>query len=80
MISIETIEARASRLIERVLSNRDPDHHRLVFLQWATSLEILLFDEGGEKGRAAALRVQDRIQHARSAILASNTSSTVEAG
>ena len=50
MISIESIESRASKLIERVLSNRDPEHHRLVFLQWATSLEILLFDEGGEKG------------------------------
>lgn len=69
MISIESIESRASKLIERVLSNRDPEHHRLFFLQWATSLEILLFDEGGEKGRAAALRVQDRIQHARAKML-----------
>ena len=49
MISVESIESRASKLIERVLSNRDPEDHRLVFLQWATSLEILLFDEGGEK-------------------------------
>ena len=31
MISIESIESRASKLIERVLSNRDPEHHRLVF-------------------------------------------------
>ena len=69
MISLNAIEARASQLIDRVLSARDPDHHRLVFLQWATSLEILLFDEGGEKGRAAALRVQDRIQHARAKML-----------
>ena len=69
MISVESIESRASKLIDRVLSARDPDHHRLVFLQWATSLEILLVDEGGEKGRAAALRVQDRIQHARAKML-----------
>ncbi len=69
MISIESIESRASQLIERALSDRDPHHYRLVFLQWATSLEILLFDEGGEKGRAAALRIQNRIQHARELML-----------
>ena len=69
MISIESIESRASELIERALSDRHPQHYRLVFLEWATAFELLLSDEGGEKGRAAALRIQDRIQHARAAML-----------
>ena len=69
MISLNAIEARASQLIDRALSDRHPHHHRLVFLEWATAFELLLSDEGGEKGRAAALRVQDRIQHARAKML-----------
>ena len=70
MISIETIEARASELIERALSGRDPGHYRIVLLEWATALEMLLAAEGGKKGEAAAMRLQERIESARSAILA----------
>ena len=70
MISIETIEARASELIERAVSGRDPDHYRIVLLEWATALEMLLAAEGGKKGEAAAMRLQERIESARSAILA----------
>nr|CRY95595.1 hypothetical protein [uncultured prokaryote] len=79
MISIETIEARASELIERALSGRDPDHYRIVLLEWATALEMLLAAEGGKKGEAAALRLQERIESARSAILAAGTGSTGQA-
>ena len=81
MISIETIEARASELIERALSGRDPDHYRIVLLEWATALEMLLAAEGGKKGEgeAAALRLQERIESARSAILAVGTGSTRQA-
>ena len=35
-----------------------------------SSLEMLLAAEGGKKGEAAALRLQERIESARSAILA----------
>ena len=79
MISIETIEARASQLIDRALSGRDPDHYRIVLLEWATALEMLLAAEGGKKGEAAALRLQERIESARSAILAAGTGSTGQA-
>ena len=79
MISIETIEARASELIERALSGRDPDHYRIVLLEWATALEMLLAAEGGKKGEAAAMRLQERIESARSAILAAGTGSTGQA-
>ena len=79
MISIETIEARASELIERALSGRDPDHYRIVLLEWATALEMLLAAEGGKKGEAVALRLQERIESARSAILAAGTGSTGQA-
>ena len=79
MISIETIEARASELIERALSGRDPDHYRIVLLEWATALEMLLAAEGGKKGEAAALRLHERIESARSAILAAGTGSTGQA-
>ena len=51
------------------LSGRDPDHYRIVLLEWATALEMLLAAEGGKKGEAAALRLQERIESARSAIL-----------
>ena len=79
MISIETIEARASELIERALSGRDPDHYRIVLLEWATAFEMLLAVEGGKKGEAAALRLHERIESARSAILAAGTGSTGQA-
>ena len=79
MISIETIEARASELIERALSGRDPDHYRIVLLEWATALEMLLAAEGGKKGEAAAILLQERIESARSAILAASTVSTGQA-
>ena len=51
MISVESVECRALQLIDRALSARDPDHYRLVFLEWATALELLLSDEGGTQGR-----------------------------
>ena len=79
MISVNVINYRASQLIDRALSGRDPDHCCIVFLEWATAFEMLLAAEGGKKGEAAALRLHERIESARSAILASNTSSTVEA-
>ena len=50
MISIETIESRASELIERALSDKDPVHYQPVFLDWATSLYLLLSAEGGHQG------------------------------
>lgn len=70
MISVNVIDYRASQLIDRALSGRDPDHYRIVLLEWATALEMLLASEGGKKGEAAALRLQERIESARSAILA----------
>ena len=70
MISVNVINYRASQLIDRALSGRDPDHYRIVMLEWATALEMLLASEGGKKGEAAALRLQERIESARSAILA----------
>ena len=79
MISVNAITYQASQLIDRALSGRDPDHCCIVFLEWATAFEMLLAAEGGKKGEAAALRLHERIESARSAILASNTSSTVEA-
>ena len=79
MISVNAINYQASQLIDRALSGRDPDHCCIVFLEWATAFEMLLAAEGGKKGEAAALRLHERIESARSAILASNTSSTVEA-
>lgn len=79
MISVNAINYQATQLIERALSGRDPDHCCIVFLEWATAFEMLLAAEGGKKGEAAALRLHERIESARSAILASNTSSTVEA-
>ena len=65
MISIETIEARASELIERALSDKDPVHYQPVFLDWAMSLYLLLSSEGGTKGRKVAVLLWDRIEHAR---------------
>ena len=70
MISVNVINYRASQLIDRALSGRDPDHYRIVLLEWATALEMLLASEGGKKGEVAALRLQERIESARSAILA----------
>ena len=69
MISVNVINYRASQLIDRALSDCDPDHYRIVLLEWATALEMLLASEGGKKGEAAALRLQERIESARSAIL-----------
>ena len=72
MISVNAINYQASQLIDRALSGRDPGHYRIVLLEWATALELLLAAEGGKKGEgeAAALRLQERIESARSAILA----------
>ena len=41
MISVNVINYRASQLIDRALSGRDPDHYRIVLLEWATALEML---------------------------------------
>jgi hypothetical protein len=79
MISVNVINYRASQLIDRAVSGRDPDHYRIVLLEWATALEMLLAAEGGNKGEAAALRLQERIESARSAILAVGTGSTRQA-
>ena len=70
MISVNVVNYRASQLIDRAVSGRDPDHYRIVLLEWATALEMLLAAEGGKKGEAAALRLHERIESARSAILA----------
>ena len=80
MISVNAINYQATQLIDRALSGRDPAHCCIVFLEWATAFEMLLAAEGGKKGEAAALRLHERIESARSAILASDTSSTVKAG
>ena len=77
MISVNAINYQASQLIDRALSGRDPAHCCIVFLEWATAFEMLLDAEGGKKGEAAALRLRERIESARAAILASDTSSTV---
>ena len=81
MISVNAVNYRATQLIERALSGCDPDHYRIVLLEWATALEMLLAAEGGKKGEgeAAALRLQERIESARSAILAAGTGSTGQA-
>ena len=79
MISVNAINYQASQLIDRALSGRDPAHCCIVFLEWATAFEMLLDAEGGKKGEAAALRLRERIESARAAILASDTSSTVGA-
>ena len=68
MISVNAINYQASQLIDRALSGRDPDHYRVVLLEWATAFEMLLAAEGGKKGEAAALRLHERIESARSAI------------
>ena len=70
MISVNAINYQASQLIDRALSGREPDHCRVILLEWATALEMLLAAEGGKKGEAAAMRLQERIESARSAILA----------
>ena len=79
MISVNAINYQASQLIDRALSGRDPGHYRIVLLEWATALEMLLAAEGGKKGEAVALRLQERIESARSAILAAGTGSTGQA-
>ena len=79
MISVNAVNYRATQLIERALSGCDPDHYRIVLLEWATALEMLLAAEGGKKGEAAAMRLQERIESARSAILAAGTGSTGQA-
>ena len=79
MISVNAINYRATQLIDRALSGRDPGHYRIVLLEWATALEMLLAAEGGKKGEAAAMRLQERIESARSAILAVGTGSTRQA-
>ncbi len=79
MISVNAVNYRATQLIERALSGCDPDHYRIVLLEWATALEMLLAAEGGKKGEAAAMRLQERIESARSAILAVGTGSTRQA-
>ena len=79
MISVNAINYQASQLIDRALSGRDPGHYRIVLLEWATALEMLLAAEGGKKCEAAAMRLQERIESARSAILAVGTGSTRQA-
>ena len=79
MLSVNAINYRATQLIDRALSDRDPDHYRIVLLEWATALEMLLAAEGGKKGEAAAILLQERIESARSAILAAGTGSTGQA-
>ena len=79
MISVNAINYQATQLIDRALSGREPDHYRIVLLEWATALEMLLAAEGGKKGEAVALRLQERIESARSAILAAGTGSTGQA-
>ena len=49
MLSVDAINYRATQLIERAVSGRDPDHYAIVLLEWATALEMLLADEGGVK-------------------------------
>ena len=70
MISVNAINYRATQLIDRALSGRDPGHYRIVLHESATALEMLLATEGGKKGETAALRLHERIESARSAILA----------
>jgi hypothetical protein len=79
MISVNAIDYQASQLIDRALSGREPDHYAIVLLEWATAFEMLLAAEGGKKGEAAALRLHERIESARSAILAAGTGSTGQA-
>ena len=79
MISVDAITYQASQLIDRALSGREPDHYAIVLLEWATAFEMLLAAEGGKKGEAAALRLHERIESARSAILAAGTGSTGQA-
>ena len=79
MISVNAINYQASQLIDRALSGREPDHCRVILLEWATAFEMLLAVEGGNKGEAAALRLHERIESARSAILAAGTGSTGQA-
>ena len=79
MISVNAINYQATQLIDRALSGREPDHLRILLLEWATAFEMLLATEGGKKGEAAALRLHERIESARSAILAAGTGSTGQA-
>ena len=50
MISVNAINYQATQLIDRALSGRDPDHYRVVLLEWATAFEMLLAVEWGKKG------------------------------
>ena len=79
MISVNAINYQASQLIDRALSGRESEHLRIILLEWATAFEMLLAVEGGKKGEAAALRLHERIESARSAILAAGTGSTRQA-
>ena len=79
MISVNSINYQASQLIDRALSGRESDHCRIILLEWATAFEMLLAVEGGKEGKAAALRLHERIESARSAILAAGTGSTGQA-
>ena len=42
MISVNAIDYQASKLIERALSGREPEHYAIVLLEWATAFEMLL--------------------------------------
>ena len=79
MLSVDAINYQATQLIDRALSGREPDHLRIILLEWATAFEMLLAAEGGKKGEAAALRLHERIESARSAILAAGTGTTGQA-
>ena len=46
MISVNAINYQASQLIDRALSGRDPDHYRVVLLEWATALKCSWLPRG----------------------------------
>ena len=51
MISVNAINYQASQLIDRALSGREPDHCRVILLEWATAFEMLLAVEGAKKAK-----------------------------
>ena len=52
MISVNAIDYQATQLIDRALSGREPEHLRILLLEWATAFEMLLATEGGQKRRS----------------------------
>ena len=51
MISVNAIDYQASQLIDRALFGREPDHLRIILLEWATAFEMLLALEGAKKAK-----------------------------